>query len=191
VRIISGSARGRHLAVFSGREIRPTPDRVREAIFSSLFSRLGPLEGKKVLDLFAGTGAMALEALSRGAGRAVLVDQGTQAARVIPANIRTCGLGDRAVFRHADTLRELPRLAAEGPFDLIFLDPPYGRGLVPQVVAVVAELGLLAPAGLVCAEAARQDEVPEEIGGLRRIDRRLYGSTAVHFFSYPETEAGS
>jgi len=90
VRIIGGTMKGKKLATFSGRHIRPTPDRVREAIFSILFSRAGTLSGNSVLDLFSGTGAMALEALSRGAGRAVLIDQGAEAARLITENLRAC-----------------------------------------------------------------------------------------------------
>lgn len=189
MRIISGSARGKRLAPLSGSDIRPTPDRVREALFSVLGSRFGSLEGVTVLDLFAGSGAMALEALSRGAATAVLVDQGAQAARVIPANIRACAMEMRATFIRADVLKTLPRLAQGPAFDLVFLDPPYGMGLVPPVVAAVAELGLLAPGGLLCAETARRDELPEAIGPLKRIDLRQYGSTAVHLFSHPETEA--
>jgi 16S rRNA (guanine(966)-N(2))-methyltransferase RsmD len=187
VRIISGSARGKQLSPLRGADIRPTPDRVREAVFSMLVSRLGPLAGLRVLDLFAGSGALALEALSRGAASAVLVDRGAQAAQVIPANIRACAMLERATFIRSDVLKALPRL--EGTlFDLILLDPPYGQGLVPPVLTAVAELGLLAPGGLLCAETDRQEELSAAIGSLVRIDRRHYGSTAVHLFSQPEAE---
>lgn len=189
MRIISGFARGKRLASFSGAAIRPTPDRVREALFSSLYSRFGTLEGKTVLDLFAGTGALGLEALSRGARRAVLVDQGQQAARLIPANLKTCALEERASFLRADALQSLPRLEGEGPFDLIFLDPPYSRDLVPKVLTVISDLGLLAPAGVICAESDRKDDIPGTIGELVRIEMRRYGSTAVHFFTHPPHEA--
>ena len=189
VRVISGSAKGKRLAAFPGGTIRPTPDRVREALFSILFSRLGPLEGKTVLDLFAGTGAMALEALSRGCRRAVLVDQSQEAARIIPANLKTCGLEERVTHIRADVLQILPRLKNEGPFDLIFLDPPYGRDLVPKVIKSACDLELLAPRGVVCAESARDDAVPETIGELIRVDERRYGSTSIHLFTRPESEA--
>lgn len=186
MRIIGGTARGRKLAGFSGRGIRPTPDRVREAIFNILISRLGSLAGKTVLDLFAGTGAMALEALSRGARFALLVDQGDQAAGIIPGNLKACGFEGRGEFLRTDAFRVLPRLADRDPFDLIFLDPPYGRDLVPKVIQAVSDLGLLTHSGLLCAEAARKDPVPAAIGDLLAIDERTYGSTTVHIFSYPE-----
>lgn len=189
MRVISGSAKGKRLAVFQGGTIRPTPDRVREALFSILYSRLGSLKGKKVLDLFSGTGAMALEALSRGCRRAILVDQSPQAARIIPANLKTCGFEERAAHVRADALQALPGLKVEGPFDLIFLDPPYGRDLVPKIVKSIVDLELLAPRGIVCAESARIDPVPEAVDGLVRVDERRYGSTSIHLFTFPEPKA--
>jgi len=189
VRIISGTARGRRLAPLSGSDIRPTPDRVREAIFSILVSRLGALSGLSVLDLFAGSGAMALEALSRGAASAVLVDQGNQAAKVIPANIRACAFENRTEFLRGDVFKALAALPDGRCFDLIFLDPPYGRDLVPPIVSVISDRGLLAPKGLLCAETDRRDELPESIGPLRRSEQRHYGSTAIHLFTYSEAEA--
>lgn len=189
MRIVSGSARGKRLATFSGTAVRPTPDRVREALFSILYSRLGPLDGKVVLDLFAGSGALSLEALSRGARRAVLVDQGADAARLVPANLKTCDLQERGSFIRADVLQALPRMRGDGPFDLIFLDPPYGQGLVPQVVAAIDDLDLLADGGLVCAESDCKDEVPDVVGGLQRIGMRHYGTTAIHLFTHPADES--
>jgi 16S rRNA (guanine(966)-N(2))-methyltransferase RsmD len=161
---------------------------VREALFSVLVSRLGSLGGLRVLDLFAGSGALALEALSRGATTAVLVDQGPQSARVIPANIRACAMQERATFIRSDVFKALPRLVGS-LFDLVFLDPPYGQGLVPPVLTTLAEVGLIAPDGLVCAETDRREELPGTIGSFARIDRRHYGSTAVHLFSHSDTEA--
>lgn len=188
MRIISGLAKGKRLVSFKGEVIRPTPDRVREAIFSILYSRFGAFEGKTVLDLFAGTGAMGLEALSRGCRRAVLVDEGRQSATIIPANLKNCGLEESATYLRSDVLKAMDRFEGEGPFDLIFLDPPYGRGLVPAVVTAISERKLLAPDGLVCAESAAGDVVPDTLGDLIRIERRCYGSTTVHLFSHPEPE---
>jgi 16S rRNA (guanine(966)-N(2))-methyltransferase RsmD len=183
VRIIGGTAKGRRLETFQGRDIRPTPDRVREAIFSALHSRLGTFSGLSVLDLFAGTGAMALEALSRGAQRAVLVDSGEQASRLARNNLRTCNLnGGRAELVRGDVLRTLPRLAGRGPFDLVFLDPPYGRDLVPRTLAELDRPGLLSEDVLICAEAAVADSVGDRLGSFRRVFHRNYGSTAVHLF---------
>jgi len=191
MRIISGSARGKRLAGLTGSTIRPTPDRVREAVFSVIYSRLGDLAGIRVLDLFAGTGAMALEALSRGADRAVLVDSGRQSAAVLPANVAACGLDRQAVFLRSDVQKTLPRLANEGPFDLIFLDPPYGRNLTPAVISAVSELGLLAADGLLCAETALEDDIPDHVGRLFRIEKRCYGTTAVHLFGHREAESAT
>ncbi len=185
MRIISGTARGRKLSTFSGREIRPTPDRVREALFSILLSRLGSLEGKKILDLFAGTGALSLEALSRGARSALLIDGSTRAATLIRTNIAACGFGERASLRRGEVQREIPRLQGE-TFDLIFLDPPYGRGLVPETIAAIARLHLLAPGGLICAEAERHEPIPETIATLFLADQRHYGSTSIHVFTFLE-----
>lgn len=188
MRIIGGSARGRHLAPLVGSDIRPTPDRVREALFSILYSRIGSFVGFRVLDLFAGTGAMALESLSRGAESAVLVDQGAQSARLIPANIRNCGMETRATFLRSDVLASLPRLAGDAPFDLVFLDPPYRRGLVMPVLEALAGLGIVRPGGVVCVETDRRDEVPDRAGSLILFDRRDYGSTSVRLFSQPAAE---
>jgi 16S rRNA (guanine(966)-N(2))-methyltransferase RsmD len=188
MRIIGGSARGRHLAPLRGSDIRPTPDRVREALFSILLSRCGSLAGLRVLDLFAGTGAMALEALSRGATSAVLVDEGAQSARLIPANLRLCGMEGRAAFLRTEVLAALPRLAKDAPFDLVFLDPPYRRGLALPVLEALAGLHLLRPGGVVCAETDRREQLPESAGTLVLFDRRDYGSTSIHLFSQPAAE---
>jgi len=182
VRIIAGSARGRQLETFTGRDIRPTPDRVREALFSALFSRLGSFAGLRVLDLFAGSGALALEALSRGAAYALLIDSGEQAARLQRANIGRCGFADRAEQLGGEVLSLLPRVAARGPFDLVFLDPPYGQGLVPRVLEHLAAPGMLAAGALVCAETARRDPLADVVGPLERIVSRNYGATALHTF---------
>lgn len=188
MRIISGSVRGRQLVPLSGADIRPTPDRVREALFSMLASRLGPLAGMHVLDLFAGSGALALEALSRGAASAILVDQGAQAVRVIPANINACRMQEQATFIRSDVLKAIPRLAGKR-FELIFLDPPYSQELVPPVLNAVAAFGLLASGGVICAETDRRDAIPEVVGPFTRFDRRDYGSTAIHLFTCTEAEA--
>ncbi len=188
MRIISGSAKSKRLAGFSGSQIRPTSDRVREALFSILCSRMGTFEEKTILDLFAGTGAMSLEALSRGAKKAFLVDQGNQAARIIAENAKTCNLQHKMRFLRGDVLKNLPELIADGPFDLIFLDPPYDMGLVKVTLNAIGELGLLRKDGIACAEASTLEGLPERAGDLTCILQRRYGSTLVGLFSLPETE---
>ena len=183
MRIISGTARGRKLAEFSGAGIRPTPDRVREALFSKLVSRLGSFAGLKVLELFAGSGAQALEALSRGAASAILVDSSAQAAKVITENIQRCRCEERARLLRGDALRTLPQLTSEGPFDLILLDPPYNQGLIPQTLEKIDSLQLLGDDGIICAESAAGEKVAD-IGNLQLLETRKYGSTLIHLFGH-------
>ena len=191
MRIISGSARGKRLAGFSGKKIRPTSDRVREAVFSILLSRLGTLDDLKVLDLFAGTGAMSLEALSRGARHAVLVDRNPEAAQVITTNLQSCRLTDRAVLIRSDIHSALPRLKTMAPFDLIFLDPPYNLGLAEETLTRVAESHLLSPQGILYAETEQKITLPENVGSLVLADRRRYGATAIHLYTSPMETSGS
>ncbi|MGE4545554.1 MAG: 16S rRNA (guanine(966)-N(2))-methyltransferase RsmD [Pedobacter sp.] len=183
VRIISGSAKGRKLRQFKGQHIRPTADRVREAIFSSLLSRLGSFENLTVLDLFAGTGALSLEALSRGASRAVLVDPSAQSAEIITENIQTCRMDDRATLFKMPASNFIAKPAPSGPFDLIFLDPPYNKNLIVPTLHKIVQNGILAKEGLICIESAREDSIPDDLPGLMLLSRREYGSTAVSFYS--------
>lgn len=185
MRIISGTARGRQLASFSGKEIRPTPDRVREALFSSLNSRLGGFAGLKVLELFAGSGAQSLEALSRGAAAAILVDSGKDAQRTAADNIKRCRFEDRAKLISRDVYSVLPQLDGSGPFDLILLDPPYRQGHLPRAIKEIERLNLLAADGIICAESAKGED-PGEYDKLSLVDSRTYGSTQIYLFGYSE-----
>ena len=181
MRIISGTARGRQLATFSGKDIRPTPDRVREAVFSILSSRFGSFNGLKVLELFAGSGAQALEALSRGAKSAILVDSGIIAAKTISENIERCRFESSARFMKQDIFLALPQLVSAAPFDLILLDPPYNQNLLPQALEKIERLNLLAENGIICAESSK-NEVLEDCGNLKIIENRTYGSTRIHLY---------
>ncbi|PLX97986.1 MAG: 16S rRNA (guanine(966)-N(2))-methyltransferase RsmD [Desulfuromonas sp.] len=185
MRIISGTARGRQLATFSGKDIRPTPDRVREALFSKLTSRLGSFNGLKVLELLAGSGAQALEALSRGAASAVLVDSGRVATETIRENIKRCRCAERAKFIAQDVYKALPALVSAAPFDLILLDPPYRMNHIPRVIEIIESLNLLAEHGIICAESAKGEECGE-FSTLTLIDSRAYGTTQVHLYAHPE-----
>lgn len=181
MRIISGTARGRQLAAFSGKDIRPTPDRVREALFSILTSQFGTFNGLKVLELFAGSGAQALEALSRGAKSAILVDSGNIAAKTINENIKRCRFEETARFLQQDVFSAIDYLVSAAPFDLIFLDPPYNQELIPQVIEKIEPLNLLAENGIICAESSKK-EVLEDCGKLQIIETRAYGSTRIHLY---------
>lgn len=194
MRIISGKCRGRILrtpglgSVNAG--IRPTADRVKEALFSILGGRV---RGAKVLDLYAGTGALGLEALSRGADLAVFVDQGEGAIALVKKNVELCGLSERSVIIRRDLTRGLAFLQEWSPvggFDLIFLDPPYRQGLVASFLLALNELGLLAENGLVVGEEGAEVELAEIYPGLNLADRRRYGDTGIWFYQ-PNHEDGA
>ena len=180
MRIIAGKFRGKALLSPTDESIRPTSDRAREAMFNILASRIGVhLDGLKVLDLFAGTGALGLEALSRGAASAVFVDIGAEARGIIRDHIEAFGAGGITKLLRRDAT-ELGVAGTMGPFDLVFLDPPYGKGLGEKALASLAAGGWLAKdATIVLEEGA---EVTLDLpAGFVVDDRREYGAAAVHF----------
>ena len=149
MRIITGSAKGAKLQAPAGETTRPTAERTKEAVFSML---LGRFEGRRVLDLFAGSGQMGLEAVSRGATHAVLIDADKNAVAVIQKNAQHTKLADRVEVRHGDALSFL-RTYRGAPFSLILLDPPYRLGLLPDCLALIAQKGLLAAGGIIACES--------------------------------------
>jgi 16S rRNA (guanine966-N2)-methyltransferase len=154
-RVIAGEAGGRRLAIPDGRDTRPTSDRAREGLFATVSSIVGPLTGARVLDLYAGSGAVGLEALSRGAEHVLLVENGARAARVIQQNIEAIGLPGAAVV--ADRVeRLLARGPGDGRYDVVFADPPYAMAgaEVSRVLSLLADEGWLAPGALVIVERA-------------------------------------
>lgn len=187
MRIISGSARGRKLTPFDGKQMRPTPDRVREALFSLLTSRLGTLHDLTVLELFAGTGAQSLEAISRGARSALLIDQSAYSVKTIQQNVARCGFERQVKVAQADVQSGLSKMIADAPFELIFLDPPYHSGLIPQVLENIDRLNLLSNNGIICVETAH-DEVIAAPETFLLFTRRRYGSTIIHLFGYAKDE---
>lgn len=184
MRITGGSARGRKLLSPKSDQIRPTCDRVREALFNILGLRL---RGARVLDCFAGTGAIGIEALSRGADFALFIDQSLEAGRLIEANLRSTLAKPKAAFERlnlaaATTLQPVLRhLPPASRFDVIFMDPPYRKDLVLRVLTMIDRDDLLAPAGLVVVEEQFQVELPPTIGNLHVFDHRRYGETGLWF----------
>ncbi|MBQ7153537.1 MAG: 16S rRNA (guanine(966)-N(2))-methyltransferase RsmD [Clostridia bacterium] len=154
MRIITGSARGTKLATPPGLETRPTAERTKEAVFSSIQYLTQHAE---VLDLFGGSGQMALEALSRGAAEAVIVDSAQEAIRAIRENLVRTHLEGKAAVIQANSLRYLETL--EKQFSLVFLDPPYAKGLLPQVLRIMARRGTVRQGGLVICESASTEDV--------------------------------
>ena len=183
MRIVGGRFRGRSLKGPASDAIRPTSDRLRETIFNILaHSYDDPVADARVLDLFAGTGAMGLEALSRGAAFALFVDDGAQARGIIRENVEALGLGGATrLFR-----RDATRMGSAGPnapFSLVFCDPPYGKDLAPRALTACAHGGWLTADALVVVEEAQGVEVSLP-AGFAEIERRDYGETRVVFGRY-------
>ena len=187
MRIIAGTAKGRTLRSFAGETIRPTSDRIREAIFSILFSRIGSWQNKRVLDLCAGSGAMAIEALSRGAAAAVLVDQAATAEKLARQNLTDCRLESRARFVRGTLPKVLGQLDPDQLFDVVFVDPPYRQGLADLTLAALAETDLLHEESLVCVETGLKEALDSVYGKLALVLERNYGSTRISFFSPTES----
>jgi 16S rRNA (guanine966-N2)-methyltransferase len=181
MRIVGGRLRGRTLLTPSSRAIRPTSERLRESIFDILEHRFsGQVNGARVVDLFAGTGALAIEALSRGARFALFVDNGAEARALLRANVEALALGGVTRIWRADATK-LGSAPAGGPFALAFLDPPYGEGFAAPALASLVEGGWLEPNALCVVEEAAKAEVVAPIG-LALIDERVYGDTRIEIF---------
>lgn len=184
MRIVAGTLRGRPIEAPEGRDTRPTTDRVREALFSSLFSMRGGWEGAVVLDAFAGSGALGLEALSRGAQRAVFYDSDQRAVSVLRANIASCHMQASAEVHQADVLKSPPAVAAT-PYHVVFLDPPYATDAeaVLSLAAGLGRRGCLDAGALIVYEhaldaAARIDDLAGGFGlAVRKFKK--YGKTGV------------
>jgi 16S rRNA (guanine966-N2)-methyltransferase len=182
MRIVGGQHRGRTLAAPRTRDIRPTSDRLRESLFNILAHGYGdPVTGARVLDLFAGTGALGLEAMSRGAAFALLVDDGAEARALIRENVEALGLGGATrIFRRDAT--KLGDVHPNEPFSLVFLDPPYGRGLAGQALVSARAGGWLTRDALIVVEEAADAAfaTPE---GFTEIERRRYDDTEIAFLN--------
>jgi 16S rRNA (guanine966-N2)-methyltransferase len=176
LRVIAGSAGGRHLVAPKG-ATRPTTDRLKEALFASLGAHR--IEGAVVLDLYAGSGALAIEALSRGAARAVLVDRNQAAQAAIVANLDRVGFADVARFQRSMVGRFLGAPVPEAPFDIVFIDPPYDTpgGEIADVLAALAHGDVVAAGGTVVVERPKSDGTPVLPDGWSIEKQRAYGDT--------------
>jgi 16S rRNA (guanine966-N2)-methyltransferase len=179
VRIVGGEARGRTLRAVPGARTRPTADRVRQSLFDALGQRM---DGLFVLDLYAGTGALGLEALSRGASRATLVESDARACGVIFHNLAALRYEDRCRVLRDELPGALVRLRGD-KYDLVFSDPPYALRAAGSTLEALRENGLLAPAARVVLEMDRREPVPEPAAPLQLSDERRYGDTRVLVFS--------
>ncbi|MBO1075651.1 16S rRNA (guanine(966)-N(2))-methyltransferase RsmD [Roseomonas marmotae] len=178
MRIVAGRHRGRKLAAPAGAATRPTSERMRQALFDMLWhapwAGRAAVEGQAVLDAFAGTGALGLEALSRGAASASFIEKDRAALAALRANIAACREEEAAKVLVADATRP-PRAAT--PCSLIFLDPPYAQDLVPRALSALGAAGWIAPAALICAEVGRE-ETPE-LPGFEILAERVHGAARV------------
>jgi 16S rRNA (guanine966-N2)-methyltransferase len=180
MRVIGGNARGRRLKVPKGQTLRPTAARVKEALFNILPH---DLSGTKVLDLFAGTGNVTIEALSRGAAAAILVDSSSESGKAIRENLRRLHLTDRTKVWIMPVARALRFLARHGEtFDLIFLDPPYDCEWIDRTLGIIARERLLRESGMLIAEHSIREKVEPRYDSLALHDQRRYGSTLLSFF---------
>ena len=181
MRIVGGSLKGRKLEAPQDDEIRPTSDRVRESVFNMLSHKFEDdvLQGARVLDLFAGTGANGIEALSRGASFALFVDTGTQSRGITRTNIMNLGLqGISKLWRRDAT--DMGRCAPMAPFDLVFLDPPYGKGLGEKALDSLKQGEWLKPGAVIIFEEERNAALALP-SGFEIVDERAYGQTKVVF----------
>jgi 16S rRNA (guanine(966)-N(2))-methyltransferase RsmD len=180
MRIVAGALGGRRLVAPKDQATRPTSEKVREA----LFSILGPIGGAKVLDLYAGTGALGLEALSRGASQVVFVEERRPALVSLAENLAALGVGAETLVVSRPVERCRASIAAHFPFDLVLADPPYADIVGGQAIRAVEGLleGLLAPGGRLVVEHSSQGEAPS-LAGLARRETRRYGDTCLSFFA--------
>ncbi|MFK3962352.1 16S rRNA (guanine(966)-N(2))-methyltransferase RsmD [Ensifer adhaerens] len=183
MRIVGGEFRGRSLATPKSNDIRPTTDRTRESLFNILsHSYPNALDGTRVLDLFAGTGAVGFEALSRGCRHALFVEQGVEGRGLIQTNVDTLGLQGRAkVFRRDAT--SLGGVGTMEPFHLVFADPPYAKGLGEKALESAAIGNWLVPGALVILEE-RADVQPAPVAVFENLDVRVFGDTRMHFYRF-------
>ena len=176
MRVVGGKLRSRPLAGPKSNAVRPTSDRLREALFNILMHSYGdPVTGARVLDLFAGTGALGIEAVSRGAGFALFVDNGAEARALLRQNVEALGLGGTTKVYRRDATRLGPAHPLE-PFSLVFMDPPYGKGLAEQAVASLRDGGWLTPQALLVVEEAVSAKFAAS-EGFEELERRAYDDT--------------
>jgi 16S rRNA (guanine966-N2)-methyltransferase len=179
LRVISGNLKGRRLFSLKGQKLRPTSDRVKEAIFNILQDQV---RGRKVLDLFAGTGALGIEALSRGAKSTVFVEESSRSLSALRRNIEECNLKEQAEVLGREARAAIKIIEARGDsFELIFLDPPYGKGLARRALEALARSSIVTSGTLVVAEHSLSEKL-DFVPSWQRLDWRRYGSTQVSFF---------
>ncbi|HUK55508.1 MAG TPA: 16S rRNA (guanine(966)-N(2))-methyltransferase RsmD [Nitrospiria bacterium] len=177
MRVIAGEAKGRRLRSPRGTEVRPTSDKVKEALFSILGNRI---VDARMLDLFAGTGAIGIEALSRGAARVVFVETDRAMTDLLEKNLTACGFQSRAEIHRTDAFKFLKR--THGPYDLIFADPPYHAWPLKKLLPALGRGAMISPGGLLIVEHFRKTALPKPSGKLRVVRAYEYGDTVLTLY---------
>lgn len=181
LRVIAGSAKGHKLKTINGTATRPTTDRVKESVFNIIS---GFIAGARVLDLYSGTGSLGIEALSRGADFSIFIDKSRECILTIRENLFNTKLSEKSSIMPMDVFVALNKLFKENrKFDIIFLDPPYNKNLVVETLKCLAESDIIEQGGMIIAEHDFKDEVPQEVGGLKRFRHQKYGDTIVSFYN--------
>lgn len=171
MRVITGTARGRRLKEPKNYDIRPTTDMVKEAVFNIIQC---DVEGRRVLDLFAGTGQMGIEALSRGASEVVFTDENREAVALVRENLKTCGFTARV-----EQTESVAYLGRGEPFDLIFVDPPYDTGLIDSALQKIQNVDILSDGGIIICESRREKSMPEMNAPFSKALERCYGKVKI------------
>jgi len=177
VRIVAGEFKGRRLLSPPDKQVRPTSDKVKEALFSILGEKV---QGAVCCDLFAGTGSLGLEAVSRGSEKCFFCDNAGESIKLIKENVKACRAEDRSEIIHSDYRKALSKMEVQA--DIFFLDPPYKKDLWEKSMEMIAELGLLAPGGVIAAEHQRDKELPDEIACFKKTKERRYGTVVLSLF---------
>ncbi|MBF8982187.1 16S rRNA (guanine(966)-N(2))-methyltransferase RsmD [Lutibacter sp. B2] len=181
MRVISGIAKGKRLMAPKGLETRPTTDRVKESIFSMINNYI--IESN-VLDLFSGTGSLGIEAISRGANYGYFVDNNKNSIKVINENIKTTGFEEKSEVLWSDTLNVIKQLGENGKkINIIFMDPPYLKDLIVPCIEAIDSERLLDEEGIIVVEHDIKDNIPAEIGSLKKIKEKKYGNTRISIYT--------
>ena len=186
VRVIAGEARGHKLDTLKGNATRPTMDKVKGAIFNIIAPDVCD---SCVLDLFAGSGALGIEALSRGAQSTVFVDRSRESIGIVRKNLEHTKLDKKSIVMNCDAFEAVLRLKErELKFDIIFIDPPYNKKIAQKALIFLESNGILKDSGIIIVEHSKDDEMPDDVERLKRVKFRQYGSTVISFYQYMKKE---
>ncbi len=180
LRVISGSAKGHGLKTIKGDATRPTSDKVKGALYNIIAAYV---HGSAVLDMFAGTGSLGIEALSRGAASAVFFDRSLQCCKIIKENLEHTRLTDKALVYNVDFAAGINKMFKDGhKFDIIIMDPPYNKNFIQEALKLLANNDIIVDDGIIIAEHSVMDELPDNCGRLKVIDTRKYGDTMITIY---------